>query len=275
MDDLLFFKDFMFPFFDFFGKQVGTYALCSIVGLLCCGSVSAAYAKTKHIQGEDVILLTLVASCGMVIGGHLLYGFIHLPKLFELFTHDQTDFTTMFQHFVTQFSGSVFYGGLIGAIFAIHIYTRNMPPRTRGICRDLLALSIPLFHAFGRLGCFLGGCCYGIPCSWGILIENHPFIAELNGTTRFPVQLLECLCNLGIFLFLRYRFRKNRTHGTLITTYLFIYPIIRFCIEFLRGDTERGFFLWFSTSQWISMLLFTLALFQTIKHYREEKRGKS
>ena len=114
----------------------------------------------------------------------------------------------------------------------------------------------PLFHTFGRIGCFLGGCCYGIPCDFGFVYTQNP-IAMANGVRRFPVQLLEALFCFFLFLLLFSLFRRGRCKNRLLALYLGIYSVGRFFLEYLRGDDYRGFLWGLSTSQLISILLLT------------------
>ena len=89
----------------------------------------------------------------------------------------------------TIWGGSVFYGGLLGGILAGAVYLRRKG-RPLDLWASLTAPAIPLFHVFGRVGCFLGGCCYGLPSAWGFVYRYSP-VAEANGVSRFPVQLVE------------------------------------------------------------------------------------
>ena len=78
--------------------------------------------------------------------------------------------------------------------------------------------------------------------------------------TLFPVQLLEAALNLTLFILLFCYARKKRPPLCVTTLYLCSYGIERFVLEYFRADTVRGSFLWFSTSQWISILLSCAAL---------------
>ena len=120
---------------------------------------------------------------------------------------------------------------------------------------DIVSLNIPLFHFFGRIGCFLGGCCFGIPCKIGCTYTMGP-IEQANGIARFPAQLLEALFNLCLFFLLNYLYKKRKMENALLYVYLIIYAAGRFFIEFLRGDEYRGFLFGLSTSQIISILIF-------------------
>jgi phosphatidylglycerol:prolipoprotein diacylglycerol transferase len=120
---------------------------------------------------------------------------------------------------------------------------------------DFVVPAIPLFHFFGRIGCFLAGCCFGIESSFGFTF-NHSIVDEANGINRFPVQLLEAFINILLFFILDVFRRKKLFKQNIIYLYLLLYSFARFFIEFLRGDVYRGFFFVLSTSQIISILIF-------------------
>ena len=143
---------------------------------------------------------------------------------------------------------------------AIIIYSRKtrLPVLSH---MDLYVPIFPLFHTFGRIGCFFAGCCYGIECEVGYA-HKHSNGVIIN---RFPVQLLEAGLNFLLFLFIFMCFIRGIRKGRLLQIYLLVYPVIRFCDEFLRGDAIRGKILFFSTSQWISIILFAFAIIWIIK----------
>ena len=88
---------------------------------------------------------------------------------------------------------------------------------------------------------------------------------------RLPVQLFESALNLLIFLFILYLFKKSIMTDKLIFVYMLVYPVVRFTLEFFRGDEIRGFLFGLSTSQWISILLFVTAIIGlTICHFRKK-----
>ena len=148
--------------------------------------------------------------------------------------------------------------------------TRFNPDRFHLNQLPMYAVLVPLFHAFGRVGCFLGGCCYGIESEFGFTTHTNTNIPSINGVNRFPVQLLESGCNLIIFFILLTLFRKRIMEKRLIWIYLLIYPVVRFCDEFLRGDVYRGFLLGLSTSQWVSIILFGVAVVVLVRKGKRE-----
>ena len=132
----------------------------------------------------------------------------------------------------------------------------------------------PLFHIFGRIGCFLAGCCYGIESDFGFTVHNNHLNPSINDVNRLPVPLIEAACNLLIFLFILYLFKKDKMRDKLIYVYMIIYPVVRFTLEFFRGDEYRGFLFGLSTSQWISIILFVFAIVMLIIKRNKPERSK-
>ena len=165
------------------------------------------------------------------------------------------------------FGGAVYYGGLITGMLAGLLLARKKKLDNDRYA-DVAAAAIPLFHGFGRIGCFLGGCCFGVECKIGF-IYRHAIIEEANGIRRFPVQLLEAFLNFSLFFILWWFLRKSKYSGILLYLYLCSYAVIRFTLEFWRGDDYRGFLLGLSTSQFIAVITFVFGLVMIlIKRHR-------
>lgn len=252
----------MFPTFEFMGKTIGVYGLCSIVGMVIAGVVMYNLIKKKGIYAQDIALLAFAVAAGMLIGGHLLYAITRIPDIVRLFKNmTQHTAGSFWREFAGYFGGMVFYGGLIGSFVCIAVFRRfkiavNLK---KANILDAYAVVVPLFHVFGRIGCFLGGCCYGIESSFGFIINGNQISPGVNGVRRFPVQLVEAGCNLIIFLVLLFIYKKEKAKDKLVYIYLMIYPAVRFGLEFLRGDEIRGILFGLSTSQWISIALFAFS----------------
>ncbi len=258
----------MFPIIYIFGKAIGSYAVCGIIGLFAVAFLAVRLAKTIQIVFEDIILMMLALAAGLLTGGHLLYAVTNVGKIVDAID-DGLQFSQIISVFSEVFGGMVFYGGLIGAVAALAIYMRCAKINCKKELTDIFAICVPLFHTFGRIGCFFGGCCYGIESMFGF-VANNSLMPEMSGVRRFPVALLESLFNFILFLFLLYLFKKKRKSGRLLFIYMMIYPVGRFLIEFLRADAIRGIFFSLSTSQWISILLFAVGIICYIK--REKKQ---
>lgn len=259
----------MFPIFHLFGKEIPMYAFMAVVGLLTAGFIFCRRISKSGLDDNEAILFLFVLALGMYIGGPILFAVTN-AKYWYLFTKVQTlkEFWTVFSFI---FSGSVFYGGLICAfIFGlIYIKIRKLP---RDIYMDNAAMFAPLFHGFARIGCFLAGCCYGVESNFGFSAKGNT-ISDIGEVTRFPVQLLESLCNFIIAAIIFLLLKKGILRGKVFYLYLAIYAVVRFFDEFLRGDKIRGFIFGFSTSQFISIFveIFALTLLFIIPLIKKKK----
>lgn len=251
----------MLPTFEIAGRTIGTYAVCAMVGLLVSAFTAAWLGKRDGIRSEDIILIVVGAAIGSLLGGHLLYGLTNIPVAVAcLKAVPQAGFLKTAKALVMLFSGSVFYGGLFGSLWLARWVIRKEDSIHRDRLYDLYAVSIPLFHTFGRIGCFLGGCCYGKESSFGFTVTGNTLVPDINGVCRFPVALFEAGGNLLIFVLLLWMWQKKRLTGRLTLLYLLCYAPLRFVLEFRRGDAIRGVWFSLSTSQWISLLTAATAL---------------
>lgn len=180
-------------------------------------------------------------------------------------------------------SGGTFYGGFIGAVVVLILYThyQRLPIVT---LLDIYAAALPLGHAIGRLGCFAAGCCYGKPTwlPWGVTFTS-PAAASLVGTPLniplHPTQLYESFAEFCNFFILFVLARRKRFKGEMIATYLMLYGLERGVIEFFRGDPGRSLFLRgrFSLMQVVSVILILLGVWiwrrgtRTLAHVPHEQ----
>ena len=157
--------------------------------------------------------------------------------------------------------GFVFLGGFIAATITAIVYARRQHLPLAKLL-DVLAPSLALGHAFGRLGCFFNGCCFGKPCNrpWAV---TFPYPHQMAGIPVHPVQLYETAGNLVIFAGLSWYFRRRRFPGEIVWLYVLSYGTLRFALEFLRGDYPDRYFGVFSASHLIAvamMIAGTIAL---------------
>ena len=141
-------------------------------------------------------------------------------------------------------------------------YNRRRRPRRYLPVADMFVVALSLGHVFGRLGCFLEGCCYGRPTAvpWGVSL---PALADQGGFAEVPLhptQLYEAFGEAAIFAFLAFhvlaKIRAGRyAYGTAFYGYILLYSALRFLVEFFRGDDRGVFFLpGLSPSQWFSLM---------------------
>ena len=263
----------MYPFIQFFGRSIGTYALIAVFATILCGFIFLISLKKAGAMMEDGVSFLLFVILGVAIGSHLLYAitqYRYIPYLFE-----RVEFSLWIQRVQYIFGGSVFYGGLIGGI-AFGLLGLKILKQDVALYADLLSPIVPLLHGITRVGCFFAGCCYGIPCEWGFAARGNALVPEVNGISRFPVQLLEAACNIALagvmFLMLKRSAKRPTLRGNLFTLYLMVYGVIRFADEFLRGDAIRGHWGIFSTSQWIAIVMVctsTVTLIVSVKRKKD------
>jgi phosphatidylglycerol:prolipoprotein diacylglycerol transferase len=158
--------------------------------------------------------------------------------------------------------GLVFYGGLIFAFLTGLWYVRRHHMNFRQLA-DVMAPSIAIGQALGRLGCFAAGCCYGSPTTapWACTFKSENSLAPL-GVALHPTQIYESAATFGIFIALLIMRKSKRFAGQLFWYYLLFYSGARFTIEFYRGD-PRGWAIpgVLSSAQGIGIAVALLALF--------------
>jgi phosphatidylglycerol:prolipoprotein diacylglycerol transferase len=261
---------------------IGTYGVMIAIGVLAGVLLAVRRGGKEHFKQDVILDLAFFCILGGIIGARLLYIIVYFRAFLE----------APLQYLFAR-QGFVFLGGIAGAVAVGTIFIRRHRLPFWQIA-DVLAPSIPLAHTFGRLGCFSAGCCYGKPVpSWlqflgirfpavfdqsGMYVGSGALLDHLNagllppGATHslpvYPTQLFESGANLLIFVTLLLVARRKRFDGQLLLLYLLLYSGVRFLVEFLRGDLERG--IWFntlSTSQILSIAVIGLAIyFWTRRH---------
>lgn len=245
----------MLPYINILGKMLPTYGILAFTGIavaICFGVFY--FSKFHNIKREDLFYASLFALIGAGIGAKLLYILTILPDIIRYF--DIIDWKTIIPRLLQ--GGFVFYGGLIGAILGVYIYAKSFEISFKELCNILTAV-FPIFHSIGRIGCLLAGCCHGKEYNgFGSITFYNTDFAPI-GVPLFPMQLVESICNLIIFIIVLVTYKKFKGTNKTIALYLVLYSIVRFALEFFRGDDIRGIML-LSTSQWISIVLFVVGI---------------
>ncbi|MCU0241622.1 MAG: prolipoprotein diacylglyceryl transferase [Vicinamibacteria bacterium] len=177
-------------------------------------------------------------------------------------------------------SGGVFYGGFIAGLPVAAWFLRRSKMKVLDVL-DILVPGLAIGQAIGRLGCLAAGCCWGKPTTapWAITFHDL-YAAEHIGTPlydpRHPTQLYETLATLLLFFIALWLLPRKRFSGQVASIYLIGYAVLRFIIEFFRGDSNRG--LWFnhrvSTSQIFATVFFAFGLALYIVLMRKKTRER-
>jgi phosphatidylglycerol:prolipoprotein diacylglycerol transferase len=154
--------------------------------------------------------------------------------------------------------GFVFYGSFLLAIPAMLWFFRKHKLNPYRML-DIMAITTCLVHMFGRIGCFMAGCCHGIPTEsiFGVTYVDPACSADPLNTPLHPTQLYEAIFIGLVMVYLFYLRGRKKFNGQLFLTYLLLYGIGRFTLEYLRGDLARGFVIEniLSHSQFIALII--------------------
>jgi phosphatidylglycerol:prolipoprotein diacylglycerol transferase len=244
------------PSFDVLGFTVPSFTLHTYGVLLAIAFLAGLWVASRQAKraGLDSTRVTDMAVWVLIAG---LVGAKALLVLLDwrYYTRSPREILSIFQ------SGGVFYGGLIAGILVAWWYIRRhkLPGWQTA---DVLAPGVVLGQAIGRLGCFSAGCCWGKPADvpWAVTFTDIYASRQVGtplDTPLHPTQLYESAAAFLIFLLLLWLAPRKRFAGQVVLAYVTLYSIVRFGIEFLRGDPDRG--TWFhgalSTSQIIALVL--------------------
>lgn len=259
---------------------IPSYAIMMAVGYLAAlGAVFALVPRKRtepggvdRPQAVDLFLVMLVSSLiGAKLGhvifeapGHVTEDGRVIESLGELLWEDPLHALRLGE------GGYVWYGGMIGALLTAVVYFRRRPHLKGLEYADAFAPAVMVGAAFGRLGCFMAGCCYGVSTElpWGV---DFP---ATDGPVH-PTQIYDAtfagLCGAALMA----RYGRRRFMGENIALLLILYPVARFFTEAFRGDPERNGFGPFSTSQWISFAVLAAGGWMYVQAARRAQAPRS
>lgn len=234
-----------------FGKEIPAYGALLCLGAAFACLVALLICKRKGTARWDIAYSAVYTFIGAFLGAKLLFILVSLPTVIR----ENIPFVNLWM------GGFVFYGGLIGGILGLWIYGKQFKEPIAPIA-ECYAAVLPLGHAFGRVGCFFGGCCFGMPHDgWFSHVYEADKVISADtpvGIPLLPVQLIEAFFLLCIFaVTITVYLKTGKRTGYTVAVYILLYAPLRFVLEFFRYDSARGVFL-LSTSQWISLALLAL-----------------
>lgn len=254
-------KIFTIPPFDLMGRTLGpfslhTYGLLLVAALLAALWLAGRLARKERLDPQKVQDLGIASIIAGLVGAKLLLVIVD----FDQYRQSPRALLDVLQ------SGGVFYGGLLGGIPVAWWYIRKHAlPLFPTL--DVLAPAVALGQAVGRLGCFFAGCCYGSSSTapWAVIFHDegaHALVGVPLGIPLHPSQLYESLGAFILLFGLLAVLRNRRFQGQVFAIYLLSYAVLRFTLEFWRGDVARGtvFGGALSTSQFIAIVVVFLTL---------------
>lgn len=226
---------------------IHAYGLCLALGFMASVWVATRLSARDNRHTADALsTLAIWLILAGIVGARIAYVAEHWTTEFA----DPLGQGSVLALFRIDQGGLMFYGGLAGSTVALAIFARVTRDTFLGLS-DLVVSVLPLGHAFGRIGCFLHGCCYGRVTD-GVCGVRFPRYSPAwydhisNGLLQetaahslpvIPTQLIETAGNLILFALLASHYRRwSKRPGHLLGAYCIGYAILRFVVEALRGD---------------------------------------
>ena len=216
------------------------YGFMIAMGVLAAWFVAEQRARKLKLACEHIFYLVVWCAIG---------GFTSAKILFWI-----TNWREFLQNprQIIGSDGFVVYGGIIGGILAAWLYCKVAKLKFMKYF-DLVMPSVALAQGFGRIGCFLAGCCYGKETNSAFHIIFHDSAYAPNNVPLIPTQLISSGLDFLNCIFLMWFAGKKKGDGQVAGLYLVCYSVGRFVLEFFRGDLERGNVGSLSTSQFIAI----------------------
>jgi phosphatidylglycerol:prolipoprotein diacylglycerol transferase len=255
----------MHPIFIEIGSlSIRWYGVMAALGFLAAVLLVSYNRKIAGMNRDQATTLVFIGVFAGIIGARIAY----IIQFWDSYKDNPLEV------FRIDRGGLVFYGGFFLAMLCIILYCRkNKFDVWRAL--DIVAPALTLGHMFGRIGCFLNGCCFGKPtqCLLGVAyppgsLPDHMY----GGLPLHPVQLYEAAANLILFGVMFYLARNTR-RGITTASYLIAYGVLRFADEFFRGDHADAIGGYFTRAQTIGIFLIPAGIILLIYFMRYDKKN--
>ena len=215
------------------GRSLHAFQFWAVVGLF--SAITAALTLGVH-RDLSMIILGMIALSGVLT-------VLLLALTVKIITGEEV---------------LVCYHSMI-AVFAVISGLLFLMKQPLWIYLDITAVGLGIFLSFGRIGCFMVGCCHGRPAKkWGVCYGQAHVVAGFNsrfkGQRLIPVQLLESMWLFLMTSIAAMIVLSDSRPGSAFFWYVVAYGTGRFWIEFFRGDAHRPVWSGYSEAQWISVV---------------------
>ncbi len=254
--------------FELFGKEltIYSYGFFIVLGAILGVTYLAVRAKKEfNVPFDTVNNLFLLLLAGAFIGGKF-FLFFENPSFYKDNPGE-----------LLSGRGFVFYGSLLFCIpIMLWFFRKHKLPVMQML--DIMAIVTVIVHGFGRIGCFMAGCCYGKEThGWlGVVFSDPMCFARPLDTPLHPTQLYSAGMILMIGLILLYVKGHRKFYGQVFLLYLILYGFGRSVVEIFRGDESRGYIIdgVVSHSQFISIIVIAVAVYFYRRKYINSKKNR-
>jgi len=222
-----------------------SYGVMLVLAFLIAVSLACREAKRQGIDPDFIFNINFIVFIFGIIGARIFFVVENLGYYLK----DPLEIIMLSR------GGMSWFGGLFLGLISGLIYLKMK----RQVIYRILDLGVPflvLAQSLGRLGCFFNGCCFGKESVYGVYFPVH-------GLVLIPTQLYSSFILLLIFIILRFLQLRPHRLGQVFYTYLFLYSIKRFFIEFFRADNKLIIFN-LTLFQLISIAIFIIAVFKLV-----------
>jgi len=226
--------------------EVRSYGFFVALGFLAGILITLFFADREKIDRQNILDLSIGVIIAAIVGARLFY----VLGQWEYYRSNPLEIL------MVQNGGLVYLGGLLLAIALVYFYgrARHIPLLK---LFDAATPGTALGYAIGRIGCFLNGCCFGLPTKmpWGVIFPKGSLAeAYCADVPLHPTQLYSSLAMLLAFLVMVWVYRKKKFDGQIIFLGLIFYSLYRFIVEFFRFSPIHWLHL--TPSQWVVVPLF-------------------
>ncbi len=236
-----------------------TYGLFVAIGFFVGLMIAVRLGKIEGISAQQIMDMGFVIILSSIIGSRALYVLINA----SYYRKSPLDILKIWE------GGLVFSGGVIGVVLTMvwYIKKHNL---SLGKIADLWAPAAAIGQAFGRIGCFMAGCCYGKPTDleWGVVFTHPNSLARPLNVPLHPTQIYSSISGFIILIILLFLYSKRKFEGQVFLWFLILHSTARLAIERFRGD-DRGILLGSNMSMTqmvaIFILIFSVAVLLVLK----------
>lgn len=232
------------------------------IGIIVAASIFINKGKKRGYDEDSLINLIIFTVIGGILGGKVLFILTELKDIIN-----DPSILLNFGY------GFVIYGAIGGGALTMYLYCKRKKWNIIEMF-DIVVPGLAIAQGFGRIGCFLAGCCYGAKTDLPIGVVFPEGSLAPSGIHIHPTQIYSSTFDFALGFLLLYYGRKQKTNGKVMGMYLIVYSIGRFLVEYLRDD-PRGSIGFLSTSQFIAIftLVLGIIMFNINKFFKGEKKN--